>query len=46
MAIAFMGNGQLSLYLKDIPELASLLPPKTWMIVVEAAEVIKEEGLT
>ncbi len=46
MAIAFMSNGQHSLYLKDISELASMLPPKTWKLVVEAADDIKEEGLT
>jgi hypothetical protein len=44
--ITFIGNGQNLLYLQDILDLISLLPPKTWKIVVKVATIIKEEGLT
>lgn len=45
MAVAFMANAQHLMYRKDILEQIGVEPPKTYEELLEAAEMIREQGI-
>ncbi|MEM7670821.1 MAG: extracellular solute-binding protein, partial [Pseudomonadota bacterium] len=45
MAVAFMANAQHLVYRKDILDSAGVAPPKTYEEMLEAAKIIRDEGI-